>query len=176
MKWYRKAADEGDATALWCVASLFYNGHGVLKDFSKALELARKSADRGSLAAQNLIGTLFEKGGHGLVQDYGKAMASYQKASEKGDAFAKCNIGCLFYYGRGQMPNEVDATKWFNTAAELDSEKVFEYGHNNLEINKNWPTDSVLGLKLIQIAAAKGNTNAKKWLIKNIDPSPSVLN
>jgi hypothetical protein len=47
MKWYRKAADAGNATAMYNIGWLYENGKGVSRDYTKAKKWYRKAADAG---------------------------------------------------------------------------------------------------------------------------------
>jgi uncharacterized protein len=49
--WWKKAADAGDAKAMFNVASAYYAGRGVPKDKAKAIEYYRKARDNGFSAA-----------------------------------------------------------------------------------------------------------------------------
>ncbi len=52
MKWYRKAAAQGDAEGQIKLGSLYENGRGVPQDSMEAMRLYRVAAERGSLAAR----------------------------------------------------------------------------------------------------------------------------
>ncbi|HEY6303256.1 MAG TPA: hypothetical protein VIX14_09335 [Terriglobales bacterium] len=47
MTWYRKAADQGSATARNNVGWLYQNGWGVKQDYPEAMAWYRKAADQG---------------------------------------------------------------------------------------------------------------------------------
>ncbi len=69
MRWYRMAADRGDAAAQLNVGGLYHNGWGVPQNYPEAMQWFRKSADQGNPAAQNDIGILYANG-RGVPQDY----------------------------------------------------------------------------------------------------------
>ena len=52
VKWYRKAAAQGDAEGQNNLGSLYENGRGVPQDNMEAMRLYRAAAKRGSLAAR----------------------------------------------------------------------------------------------------------------------------
>ena len=56
MEWYRKAAEAGNARAMYNLGLCYYNGQGgLIKDTSKAVEWYRKAAEAGiSEAAERL--------------------------------------------------------------------------------------------------------------------------
>ena len=57
IEWYRKAADGGNARAMFNIGALYEDGHGVHTDHAKAMEWYRKAADLGDqLAIDHLKG------------------------------------------------------------------------------------------------------------------------
>ena len=47
VKWFRKAAEQGDATAQFNLGIMYYNGQGVTQDDSEAVRWLRKAAEQG---------------------------------------------------------------------------------------------------------------------------------
>lgn len=74
--WFRKAAEAGDANAMFNMGLHCAKGHGVERDFGQAVEWMKKAADAGDDDAPMLI------------EEYGKLADAYEKA-EAGDARAK---------------------------------------------------------------------------------------
>ena len=68
-KWYRKAADQGDAAAQSNLGVMYANGQGVPQDYAEAVQWYRKAADQGDADAQNNLGVMYDKG-QGVPQDY----------------------------------------------------------------------------------------------------------
>lgn len=56
MRWYRKAADQGDAFAQTGIGCLYHDGLGVPQDYAEAMRWYRKAADQGN-AFTSLIAT-----------------------------------------------------------------------------------------------------------------------
>ena len=54
VKWYRKAADQGDAIAQYQLGRCYYNGEGVQQDYAEAIKLYRKAAEQGGWVAELL--------------------------------------------------------------------------------------------------------------------------
>ena len=46
MKWYRKAAEQGDAKAQFNLALRYYKGEGVTQDYAEAAKWYRKAAEQ----------------------------------------------------------------------------------------------------------------------------------
>ncbi len=84
-KWYRKAADQGDAAAQLSLAKMYALGNGVPKDVSESISLVRKAAEQGYAEAEVRLG-LLNRNGEGMPQDFGEAVRWYHKAADQADA------------------------------------------------------------------------------------------
>jgi uncharacterized protein len=69
VKWFRKAADQGDAYAQGRLGSRYYNGKGVPQSYAEAAKWYRKSADQGDFHSQAILGEMYVLG-QGVPQDY----------------------------------------------------------------------------------------------------------
>jgi len=87
MSWYRKAADQGNASAQNNIAWLYEGGKGVAQDSAQAMSWYRKAADQGFAPAQYNIGWLYENG-KGVKKNYAQAISWYRKAADQGNANA----------------------------------------------------------------------------------------
>ena len=56
MFWYRKAAEQGDASAQYNLGVMYENGHGVEQDDEQAVFWYRKAAEQGYADAQYNLG------------------------------------------------------------------------------------------------------------------------
>ena len=68
-KWYRLAAEQGDAYAQFFLGRMYRGGKGVPQDDAKAAKWYRLSADQGNAYAQFSLGAMYYKG-WGVPQDY----------------------------------------------------------------------------------------------------------
>ena len=64
LRWYRKAADQGNAAAACNLGSMYYSGQGVRQSYGEAYRWYRVAADLGSASA---AGNLKYMLGAGLV-------------------------------------------------------------------------------------------------------------
>src|SRR3974390_480701 len=71
-RWYRKAADQGNAIAQFKLGWMYDTGQGVAQDDAAALSWYRKAADQGNAAAQSNL-SLMDANGRGGAQDEGAA-------------------------------------------------------------------------------------------------------
>ena len=53
--WYQRAAEQGEATALFNLGGLYRKGYGVPKNEAKALELYRQAASKGNAQAKQML-------------------------------------------------------------------------------------------------------------------------
>jgi TPR repeat protein len=60
-KWYRKAADQGDAKAQSMLGFIYYQGEGITKDFSEAIKWWNKAAEQGNDVAIQALQTVREQ-------------------------------------------------------------------------------------------------------------------
>ena len=82
VKWYRKAAEQGNAWAQCDLGHCYYNGnYGVTQDYGKAVEWYRKAAEQGNASAQNALGNCYYSG-KGVERNFSRAMEWYLKAAK----------------------------------------------------------------------------------------------
>ena len=72
-KWYRLAAEQGDASAQGILGYMYANGEGVPQDNAKAIEWYRLAADQDDAYAQGNLGYMYSSG-LGVPQDYAEAV------------------------------------------------------------------------------------------------------
>ncbi len=111
MRWYRKAADQGDAAAETYIGEMYAHGEGVAQSYSEALKWIRKAADRGYDDAQYRLGVFYENG-HGVPHDNAAAAGWYRKAADQGMGRAQLNLGFM----RAAAYDFVQAYMWFTLA------------------------------------------------------------
>jgi TPR repeat protein len=117
-EWYEKAADKGNARAMFKLGQLYRDGLGVEQDYVKAREWYEKAADEGDGSAMTDLGWLHENG-LGVAQDHAKAREWYKKAADKGEAVAMINLAAIYQTGRGVAQDAVKAREWFEKAADV---------------------------------------------------------
>jgi tetratricopeptide (TPR) repeat protein len=122
MRWYRMAADQGNAVAQTNIGFLYQqHGQGVSQDYAEAMRWYRMAADQGNAVAQNNIGVAYEKG-QGVSQDNVEAMRWYRMAADQGNAVAQNNIGWMIAHGEGVSKDCTVAKQWLDEAAAAGNE------------------------------------------------------
>lgn len=64
-KWYAKAAEQSDPTALYEFGFMLLTGEGCEKDFGRAVRMLESAAEQGQVDAVKLIIDMYENGSYG---------------------------------------------------------------------------------------------------------------
>lgn len=157
----RKAALDGDARAVYELASRAADGPAAQRDAKLALRLFERAAVAGLAPAQFRVGNMFEKG-IGTPRDLSLARIWYQRAAERGNAKAMHNLAVLHAEGVSGKPDYATATEWFRRAAE--------FGVRDSQFNLavllgrglGAPTDLAQSYLWFSVAADQGDTDAAR--------------
>jgi uncharacterized protein len=122
LKWFRKAAKQGNVDAQFDLGALlsgepFYVDAGVKQDYGEAAKWYRKAAEQGDAEAQFVLAGLYDRG-KGVPLDYAEAAYWYRNAAAQGLDFAQCNLGILYEFGKGVPRDYAEAAKWYRKAGE----------------------------------------------------------
>jgi len=146
----RTKAEQGDATAQYDLANMFFDGKGVKQDFSESLAWFKKSAEGGNANAQFVLGSIFTKINPNLVGivklNYVEGVKWLRKAAEQGYEEAQLHLGALLVVKNRAIHGDVDAQR------ELDREGLSVKGEK---------LDYDEALKWIKSAAEQGNAEAQ---------------
>ena len=161
VKWYRKAADQGDAHAQSNLGACTKKGQGVPQDYAEAVKWYRKAADQGNATAQYNLGGMYDKG-KGVPQDYAEAVKWYRLAADQGNADAQFNLGVMYDNGQGVPQDYAEAMKWYRLAADQGNAAA----QNNLGVlykqGQGVPQDYAVAMKWFSLSAAQGFQDAVK--------------
>jgi uncharacterized protein len=102
---------------------MYFNGHGVPKDYTAAISWARKAADHGNVSALSDIGVATYVSG-----DYVTAMRLLRSLADKGYDVAQFYLGLMYAAGHGVTRNDATAVGWYRKAAEQN----YGYAQNGL--------------------------------------------
>ena len=119
IKWYKLAAEHGNAQAEEQIGALYEYGLEdlVQQDYHEAIKWYKKAAEHGCARAQFNLGLRYSSGD--LVPQNSKESAKWiQKSAELGYIKAQYTIGLCYLVGEGVAENEKEAAKWFRKAAE----------------------------------------------------------
>ena len=116
-KWYRAAAEQGDARAQFNLGLCYENGEGVEQSYAMAVRWYCVAAEKGDVNAQFNLAVSYEKG-QGVRQSYIEAVKWYRAAAEKGYVNAQFSLGWCYENGEGVEQSYTEAAKWYRAAAE----------------------------------------------------------
>ncbi len=113
---FHPLAGKGDAEAQHNLGVMYYNGHGVAKNFGEAAKWFRKAAEQGIAEAQSSLGIMYHKG-EGVALDHAQSVIWYRLAADQGFAWAQYSLGAAYAGGEGVALNMEEAVKWYRKAA-----------------------------------------------------------
>jgi hypothetical protein len=112
IKYYEKAAELGNSTAMYNLGIIYANGQGVKQDYATTIKYYEKAAELGNVTAMYNLGIIYDNG-QGVKQDYATAIKYYEKAAELGNATAMNNLGNIYKYGRGVKQDYKKAEEYY---------------------------------------------------------------
>lgn len=144
VKWAKKAADQGNADAMWVLALAYEHGRGVDENVDIAIEYYEQGADLGNAACQHSLGCYYARGDY-LKKDNKKAFELFQKLAAQGYGLAMKDLGRCYQFGTGCMGNMKTALEWYTKASEvLDDpeldQRVMAF-QSLADVDPNWGED-----------------------------------
>ena len=88
VRWYRQAAEQGDASAQTNLGFMYDRGLGVAQNYAEAVRWYRKAAEQGIAKAQSNLGFMYQQG-RGVKRDYVQAHKWLNIASALGNKNTK---------------------------------------------------------------------------------------
>jgi uncharacterized protein len=170
--WYRKAAENGDATAQFTLGLSNIYGLFGTEDHAQAEFWLHKCAEHANLIdLREVPGSLVTPGspfaglglqyeeGKVLPLDYSRAALWYKKGAEQGDKASQLFLGVLYSDGRGVPQDYAQAAAWFQKAAE----------QGDMEAQSN-----LGGLYLAGRGVPQDYKEAEKWIEKAANQGSAV--
>lgn len=155
-------AASGQVEAQYELAKLYSAGEkGVTKDSARAVEMARKAADKGHPDSVNLLAT--------LTADPREAQALFKKAAELGSSEACYALGMRSLNGESVPRDTQDAAQWFRKSAEKGNASAQAMLGSMCERGEGAPVDMTQAASWYRKAAEQGNAAAQHdlaWLCK----------
>lgn len=122
LRWYRVAADAGDAFSMTKVGYIYATGKGVAKDEAEAARWYRKGADAGNAVAMNNLGLAYAYGRE-VTKDEAEAARWYRKAAEAGYARSMFLLGEMYEFGKGGLASDrAEAVRWYRKSGSVGYE------------------------------------------------------
>jgi hypothetical protein len=153
LRWFRMAADQGDASAQYNFGVMYAEGQGVPKNDAEAARWYRMAADQGNAQAQFKLGGMYEDG-RGVPQNYTEAMRWSRMAADQGTATAQTLLGSMYgntFRDVQVVPqNYAEAVRWYRMAADQgNSQGQLSLGYRYLH-GEGVPTNYVEAYKTLR--------------------------
>ena len=134
--WFRRAAKQGNLTALYWVAFCHDCGKGVKQDIKEAMKLYEEAAKKGCTQAMMELGHIYFNGRAGKT-DFDKAFKLFREAADKGNTSGMQMVGFCYKIGAGVKQEEKEYQKWLMKAVERkDDTAMFLLGELHIGNNK----------------------------------------
>jgi len=117
VKWYRKAAEQGNVMGQVHLGWMYEMGLGVEKDCAEAIKWYRKAAEQGNPWGQMHLGWMYEIGG-GVEKAYAKAVELYRDSAKQGNPWGQADLGHMYQNGWGVEKNYTEAMKMYLAAGK----------------------------------------------------------
>jgi TPR repeat protein len=158
-RWYRLAAEQGDARAEFKLAEIYYAGEGVDVDYVESARWARLAAGRDYAPAAAFMGGLYRLGA-GVPRDARESVRWYRAAAEAGDPTSQFFLGAAYDFGFGVQPNAEEAIRWYLLAADQGAVRAqLNLGLLYLQADSGI-RDEVSAFVWLRLAAGQGDEKA----------------
>ena len=111
-------AKKGFAQAQYNLGVMYFNGKGVIKDYSNAIKWWNLAADQGNDKAQYILGVMYEEG-KGVKKNLKTAKTWFQLASNQGLAKAKEKLTTLLDKTKGHLQEDTNISEELKSSKEL---------------------------------------------------------
>ena len=166
-RWYRMAAENGDANGQGDTGICYYTGKGVHKDKAEARRWFAMAAAQGHVVAQCFLGLMYSLG-EDVSKDPFEAARWFQKAAEQGLAAAQFYLALAFERGEGVPRNLQQALYWYQQAAEQGYADALNnlalMYENGIGIDKNKQKALQLYKQAADIGSDEGEQNYRRLL------------
>ncbi|MBU3537931.1 tetratricopeptide repeat protein [Polynucleobacter sp. UK-Gri1-W3] len=117
-KFFKLAADQGNAGAMNNLAAFYMNGLGVSRDYSQGIKWLKMAGENGFVSAQVNLGQIYSKGEYDQKKDYPQALKWFKMAAAQGDPRGEFLLGLMYWDGLGTRKNLEEAKKLLNAAVK----------------------------------------------------------
>lgn len=164
----RLASDE-DPVAMYCMGEIDFTVFP--KNLKRALNLFKRSADKGFPLAQATIGSLYLRGLPNLLErNTEDGIKLLSEAVRAKSLTARFNLGMAYYNGDGVEKNPYKAAQWLELAVKQNfSQAQYTLGLLLIEGADGVTKNTVKGLRLLKDASKQNHPLAKEYLIKRGD-------
>jgi TPR repeat protein len=137
VKWYRKAAEQGDAWAQDELGDCYFNGTGVPEDKVEAVKWYHRAAEGGSRGAASKLGECYFHG-WGVSQNMAEAEKWFDKAIERehmGVASELRKLAKCCIHGVDVLQDITEAEKWLRKAVGNKDDRFDLFSRDKFDEN-----------------------------------------
>ena len=156
VKWYRLAAEQGDAFGQNALGNMYDTGRGVPKDDKESAKWRTLAAEQGNSQSQYNLGVMYEKG-RGVPQNDKTAVKWYTLAGEQGDANAQRSLKRL----QKEIAEQNKLRELQARAKQGDANAQYQLG-TMYDNGQGVPKDVKEAVKWYRLAAEQGDTSSQK--------------
>lgn len=162
-----QAAESGDAKSQTNMGVRYWDGNGVKRDLTKAVEWWEKAAGKGDARAERMLGDAYLDG-LGVEKDPSKAVWLLQKAIAQGDGIAKNSFAWAILLGQDSTVDRKNAIALLTENAANPEPEISRDARSKLGyayfIGDGVPTDIKKANDLWSEAAKQGDGAAQGYL------------
>jgi len=160
ISYIKRLAAEGNSNAQFDLASAFYVGRGVPKDYAYAFKWFKKASEQGHTESQFNLAQMYRQG-LAVSKNYKLAFKWFMRSAKEGYAKSQNSVAVMYGKGLGVSKNHKLAFEWYKKAAA----QGHPHSQNNLAYSylKGIGTsiNHKLAFKWYQKAAEQSEPNAE---------------
>lgn len=156
---FRKAAEQGNASAQNNLGICYFWGKGVERDELQGIYLLRKAVEQGNATAHINLFNCYFNGGNVVQKDEKQAVNWLRKAAEQGNAEAQLQLG-IYHINKVTQLDDEQAIYWYRKAAEQGNVTAQVELATCCEHGIGVPQDTKRAIYWYQKAAEQGNKDA----------------
>jgi hypothetical protein len=123
LKWYERAAANGDAYSHWRIGMAYVSGDGYQADPVRAVEHFRSAAANDHPMGLSSLAVMYATG-DGVPRDYAEALKLYARAAELGESHAYRALAIMHMRGEGIAVDRVKARVLYLQSLALGSAEL----------------------------------------------------
>jgi TPR repeat protein len=163
VRWFRMAADKGDANGMFGLGTSYADGSGVKPNGQEAVRWLSRAAELGNTDAMVNLGFYYARGGS-VAKDNARSLEWYRRAADLGNPVAMFTLGVKAHEGEGVERSYAEAVRWERMAADKGyAAAMLNLGHYYAR-GEGVPKNEAESLRWYRLAATNGSREASELL------------
>ena len=118
MRWFRRAAEQGDPAAQSELGVMYHKGQGVLQDYAEAMRWFRRAAEQEDPFAQYNLGVMYYARARGCHRTTPRPCAGTAGQPSRETPTRSTIWAVMYNKGQGVPQDYAEAVRWYRRAAE----------------------------------------------------------